>query len=257
MFGSAHSAIRIPQSLVGLDLRRRYRAPLCRVSAPQLLCLWTTFPGVRALGTSFSSAIGLSTCLERSCMKRGLLWGGTCGWRSAVSPIRQTSRLHTQDRHLVVAMTVTSARTNTNVPHIGARLPLPGSLVLGAQHGKIDADLRTSTLLGTPSVQSSHDYSLLSLRFGGWGPVGASSAELVDRMAIWWLFIASLAWVLQTLVHCVLTVMSACNISFIDLLMLLFDVFRGCAARIHATSFSCSSWYFGFPSSRRFAAGQC
>jgi hypothetical protein len=35
-------------------------------------------------------------------------------------------------RHLVVDMTITSARTNIGVPHIGARLPLPGSLPLGA-----------------------------------------------------------------------------------------------------------------------------
>jgi hypothetical protein len=60
-------------------------------------------------------------------------------------------------RHLVVDMTVTSARTNTNVPRICARLPFPGSLALGAQHGKLDADLRTSALLGTPSAQSVHD----------------------------------------------------------------------------------------------------
>jgi hypothetical protein len=34
-------------------------------------------------------------------------------------------------RHLVIDVTVTSARTNTNVPRVGARLPLPGSLALG------------------------------------------------------------------------------------------------------------------------------
>jgi hypothetical protein len=57
-----------------------------------------------------------------------------------------------QHRNLVVDVTFTSARTNTIVPRIGARLPLPGSLALGAQHGKLDADLRTCALLGTPSV---------------------------------------------------------------------------------------------------------
>jgi hypothetical protein len=96
MFGSALGAMRLPQSLVGLDLRRRYSSvqrglegggnaarrvgsrthlrdlnpqlmstksapPLCRVSAPHLLCLWTTSPGARAFGTLFSSTIGLST----------------------------------------------------------------------------------------------------------------------------------------------------------------------------------------------------
>jgi hypothetical protein len=46
--------------------------------------------------------------------------------------------------HLVVDVTDTSARTNTNVPRIGARLPLPNNLALGAHHGKLDADLCTS-----------------------------------------------------------------------------------------------------------------
>jgi hypothetical protein len=41
-------------------------------------------PGTRALGTSFNSTIGLSTCLKSSCLKRGLQRGGTCGWRSTV-----------------------------------------------------------------------------------------------------------------------------------------------------------------------------
>jgi hypothetical protein len=55
-------------------------------------------------------------------------------------------------RHLVVDVTFTSARTNTNIHCIGVRLPLHGSLALGAQHGKLNADLLTSPLLGTPSV---------------------------------------------------------------------------------------------------------
>jgi hypothetical protein len=42
---------------------------------------------------------------------------------------------------LVVDVTVTSARTKTDVPRIDARLPLHGSLVLGAQYSKFDADL--------------------------------------------------------------------------------------------------------------------
>jgi hypothetical protein len=55
--------------------------------------------------------------------------------------------------HLVVDVTGASARINTNVLRIGARLPLPGKLASGAQQGKLDADLRrTSALLGTPSV---------------------------------------------------------------------------------------------------------
>jgi hypothetical protein len=85
MFGSALGTMRLPHSLVGLDLRRRYRAPLCRVSIQHMLCLWTASPGARALGTTPNSTTGLSTCLNKSlCLKRGLLTGGTCGWRSAV-----------------------------------------------------------------------------------------------------------------------------------------------------------------------------
>jgi hypothetical protein len=49
-------------------------------------------------------------------------------------------------RHLDFDVTVTSARTNTNVPRIGARLPLPSSLALGTKHGKLDANLRSPHL---------------------------------------------------------------------------------------------------------------
>jgi hypothetical protein len=79
-------------------------------------------------------------------------------------------------------VTVTSARTNTNDPPIGARLPLPEKLALGAQHGKLDADLRTPALRGTPSVQSVHDNYPFALEDGG--RLAPMAAELVDRMAI-------------------------------------------------------------------------
>jgi hypothetical protein len=83
VFGSALGAMMLSHSLVALDLRRRSRAPLCRVSAPQRLCLWTIPPGARALGMSFRSTTGLSTCLTSSCLKRLLVRGGTYCWRSA------------------------------------------------------------------------------------------------------------------------------------------------------------------------------
>jgi hypothetical protein len=86
-------------------------------------------------------------------------------------------------RNLIIDVTVTSARTNTNVPRIGVRLPLHGSLALGAQHSKLDANLRTSVLLGTPSVQSAHDYYPFVVKDGGrLAPMAAD--ELVDRLAI-------------------------------------------------------------------------
>jgi hypothetical protein len=85
-------------------------------------------------------------------------------------------------RHLVVDVTVTSARTNTNFPRVGARLQLPSSLALGAQHDKLDADLRTYALLDTPSVQSVHDYYPFAMEDGG--RLAPMAAELVDRLAI-------------------------------------------------------------------------
>jgi hypothetical protein len=85
-------------------------------------------------------------------------------------------------RHLVVDVTVTSARTNTNVPRIGARFSLPSSLTLGAHHGILDADLCTSALLGTPLVQSIHGYYPFAMEDGDRLP--PMTAELVDRMAI-------------------------------------------------------------------------
>jgi hypothetical protein len=53
---------------------------------------------------------------------------------------------------------------------------------LGAQHGKLDADLRTSALLGTPSVQSIRDYYPFTMEDGG--RLAPMVAELVDRLAI-------------------------------------------------------------------------
>jgi hypothetical protein len=85
-------------------------------------------------------------------------------------------------RHLVVEVTVTSARTDTNIPRIGFRLPLPGSLALGAQHGKLDADICTSALLSSASVQSVLDYYPFALENGG--RLARVAAELVDRKAI-------------------------------------------------------------------------
>jgi hypothetical protein len=53
---------------------------------------------------------------------------------------------------------------------------------LGAQNGKLDADLRTFALLGTPSVWSIHDYHPFALEDGG--RLAPMAAELVDRLAI-------------------------------------------------------------------------
>jgi hypothetical protein len=85
-------------------------------------------------------------------------------------------------RQLVVDETVTSDRANTNVPWIGARLPLPDILALGALEGIFEADLRTSVVLGAPSVRSVHYYYPFALedRFR----LAPMVVELVDRLAI-------------------------------------------------------------------------
>jgi hypothetical protein len=75
------------------------------------------------------------------------------------------------------------------------------------------------------------------------------AVELVNRLAILvacrsFHGMGAAEW--RTLVHCILTVMSACKISFVNLLMFPFDSFGGCAARILAMSFYFSSWDFGF-----------
>jgi hypothetical protein len=91
-----------------------------------------------------------------------------------------------QHRQLVVDLTVTSAHTNISVLQMDARLPLPGNLGLGAQHGKLDADRRTSILLGTPSVQSDHDYCYPLALLEDGGRLAPMAYELVDRMTIFW-----------------------------------------------------------------------
>jgi hypothetical protein len=158
-------------------------------------------------------------------------------------------------RHLVVYVAVTSARTNTNVPHISARLPLPGKLALGAERGKLATDLRTFALLGTPSVQSVHEYYLCYLIFvspifgaffmdnfffivfdvkdlpGVKLSMGAGwrlwRLSWLIASLFWWESATSLSWVHRTLIHSVMTVMSACGISFVDLFMFPFDVCWG------------------------------
>jgi hypothetical protein len=76
---------------------------------------------------------------------------------------------------------------------------------LGAQHGKIDADLRASTVLGTPSAQLVDDYYPVALEDGG--RLAPMAAEL-SAWLFWWQFVASLAWVLMTLDLCALTIRS-------------------------------------------------
>jgi hypothetical protein len=100
-------------------------------------------------------------------------------------------------KRLVVDVTVTSARTNSSVPAVGASLPLHGSLALGAQQAKLDVDLRTSSSLGTPSIQYVHDYfHPLFLRTG----VDFLLCRLIPLIAwpSWWLLDVCQAWVRQT-----------------------------------------------------------
>jgi hypothetical protein len=126
-------------------------------------------------------------------------------------------------RHRIVVdnVAVTSARTNTNVPRIGARLPLTGSLALGAQHGKFDADHRTSALLDTPSVQLVHDYYPFELEDGGRS--APMAAELVDRLAT---FVADRRFPSMGVVNS-RSLRSDSHIRMMQLLLLLFGDFGG------------------------------
>jgi hypothetical protein len=54
--------------------------------------------------------------------------------------------------HMVIDVTVTSARTSSNDPAVDAPRPLPGTLATRAQHAKLDADLRNASCLGSPSI---------------------------------------------------------------------------------------------------------
>jgi hypothetical protein len=109
MLGSAHGAMRLPPRLVGMDLRRRYRVPRCKVNAPHLLCLWTASPGARALSAPFSSMIGLPTCLKSSCLKRGVQTKG----RDLRLKVRRIRSGASRDRHGDVV------RLNFMAPHCG------------------------------------------------------------------------------------------------------------------------------------------
>jgi hypothetical protein len=100
-------------------------------------------------------------------------------------------------KHLVVNVTVTNGRMNSNVPAVGASLPQPGSLAMGAQQAKLDADLRTSFPLGTPYIQSVYDYYPFAREDGG--------GWLLWRLPVliawpfWWQFDDPQTWVRRTL----------------------------------------------------------
>jgi hypothetical protein len=54
---------------------------------------------------------------------------------------------------------------------------------MGAYQAKLDADLRNPPSLGTPSIQSDHEYhSLFALDDGG--RLAPMAADLVDRLAV-------------------------------------------------------------------------
>jgi hypothetical protein len=106
--------------------------------------------------------------------------------------------------HYMSLKRLLSARTNTNVPRIGARLPLrPGSLPLGAQHDKLDALLLCLARLW-------FNRSMATIP-SPWRMEAGWRRWRLSWLIAWifrWLFVASLAWGLLTLAPCALTVMS-------------------------------------------------
>jgi hypothetical protein len=75
-----------------------------------------------------------------------------------------------------------SARTNSNVPIVGASVSFSGSLAVRTQQAKMDADLRTSSSHGTRSIRCVHDYYPFALEDGG--RLAPMAVDLVDRLAI-------------------------------------------------------------------------
>jgi hypothetical protein len=86
-------------------------------------------------------------------------------------------------RYLVVDVTVNSARASSNVPTVGAPLPLPGSLATGSQHGKLDVDLRSSASYRASLSQSDHAYHPFALEVGG-RRLAPIAVEMNVRLAI-------------------------------------------------------------------------
>jgi hypothetical protein len=264
MFESALGAIRPPPSLVGFGFsstvsgtsRSGERSTIAMLMdhIPRCPCSWYVIQlhdrivhVLEEFMPEAGATKGRNLRLDVRCIRSGASRDrhGDVVWLDFIAP----------HRHLVVDVTVTSARMNTNVPRIGAHLPIPGSLALGAQHGKLDADLRTSALLGMPSVQSVHGYYPFAMENGG--RVAPMAAELVYRLHM---LVAARRFPCMGTADsrsCALTIMSVCNISFVEQVLFLFGVLGGCAARVQATSFCCSSWYFGFLPPRCFVGGQC
>jgi hypothetical protein len=69
-------------------------------------------------------------------------------------------------KHMVGDITATSARTNSNVPTVGAPPPLPSSFPVGAQQVEMNPDIRTSSFLDEPSIQLLHYDSPFALDNG-------------------------------------------------------------------------------------------
>jgi hypothetical protein len=76
-----------------------------------------------------------------------------------VTTSRTISDVPAPHKHIVVGVTVTSARTISDVPTVRAPLPLPANLALGAQQAKLHADIRSSSSVDTPSIESRHDFT--------------------------------------------------------------------------------------------------
>jgi hypothetical protein len=86
------------------------------------------------------------------------------------------------NRHLVVDVTIPSARTNTNLTRSRTHLPVPGALGLAAQQAKFDRDVQASTRTGTPPVHTVHEYYPFVVEDGG--RLAPLACELLDRLAV-------------------------------------------------------------------------
>jgi hypothetical protein len=149
--------------------------------------------------------------LEAGACKGRDLWSGVRRIRSWASGDRHWDvvwlDIMAPHRHLVVGVTVTSARTNTNVPRIGARLPLQGSLALLSMAKLMRT---TAFLLCLARLRLSRSVTTipsLSRVGAGWRQWRLS---WLIAMQFWWQFLDSMVWVLLTSVLCAMAVMSIC-----------------------------------------------
>jgi hypothetical protein len=140
----------------------------CMVSKRRSPCSRTINPVYLVHITSFGSMIVLFTLWRSSYLRRERLRGMTYVWRLTESGIALGMWLDLAPprNHRVVDVSITSARANSNAMAVGAMLPLPCSLAMGAQQARLDANICTSSAVGMPFIHLVHENCSFALEAG-------------------------------------------------------------------------------------------